>query len=555
MKRQDFSRRLRPLALAVLLSVGATAAHADDREALERLRQTTLNIINALVETGVLTRERANELIRDAEAKAEFQVRLAREKAGELPPPGEEKKPAPVRVQYIPESTKKEIRDQIRKEVLSQAREEHWADPNVLPSWLDKIKLGGDILTRYQFDNYDSTNTKPRDYVYSSPGATTRQGNFANTGDSVGNTTDDMSQLRLRVRLAADIKMSKDTTAGLRIASGNSDSRVSTTQTLGSTFNKYSLWLDRGFIKHSLSDYFHLSAGRMANPFASSDLVWDDNINFDGLSLNVRDRLADGFVPYATMGVFPLATESQPKTGFSRTLLAAQIGAANDLSAKTRGSLGLAYYRYRNLEGRPDGDSSYLPTQTNSYGNTEYSSSQRQKGNTLVRLNAPSDSSTTNIWGLASKFAPLHLGSSLDYARSDTLHFVASADFVKNMAFDRNEIEKRTGVRLTDGSATGYQFRMLVGTPAVRKKSEWNASLTFRRLGSDAVPDAFAEGTLGGGGTNVRGYIMGFNYGVDSGTVLGFKYLSGSSIDSPTTRNSSDKFRLNTWQMDLGVGF
>jgi hypothetical protein len=98
-------------------------------------------------------------------------------------------------------------------------------------------------------------------------------------------------------------------------------------------------------------------------------------------------------------------------------------------------------------------------------------------------------------------------------------------------------------------------LKFLVGAPVLRKKGEWNASVAFRSLGSDAVPDAFADGTLGGGGTNVRGYILGFNYGLDTATTFGIRYLSGRNIDSPSMLSDSHTFKLNTLQVDMGVGF
>ncbi|MEC5386792.1 putative porin [Uliginosibacterium sp. H3] len=562
---------LRPIALAVMLIAASGAAHADERESMEVLKQTTLNLINALVENGVLTREKANELIRTAEEKAARTVALSDPKpdgaatgavagaavAGTLAGAAA---PAPVRVQYIPESTKKEIRDQIRKEVLAQAREEHWADPNVIPSWLDRIKLSGDVLARYQFDNFASSNTPPIDYdqaTNTTPGVMTRNAPLADNGFSSGNTQNDLNTERLRVRLGIEAKLTDAVRTEVRIATGSTDSRVSTTQPLGSAFNKYSLWLDRGFISYDPIQWVDVKAGRMSNPFVGSDLMWDDNLNFDGITFNVRDKKADGFVPYATFGAFPLQTESAPARPFSRTLFAVQAGAATDVSTKTRARFGLAYYNFHNLEGHVESEDNYLTgvgALTPTYANTEYQAGMRQKGNTLVRINAANDSSAT-IWGLSSRFKPIHLGFGFDNARTDAMHLIFSGDYVKNLAYDRNEIQGRTGVAPTDGSSSGYQLKFLVGTPAVRRKGEWNASVAFRNLGSDAVPDAFVDGTLGGGGTNLRGYILGFNYGLDLATTFGVRYMNARNIDSPSMVSDAHTFKQNTLQMDLGVGF
>jgi len=68
--------RSKPLVRAMTL-VLATAALApgaraadDERQSLEVLRQTTLNLIEALVEQGVFSRDKADAMVRAAEAKA-----------------------------------------------------------------------------------------------------------------------------------------------------------------------------------------------------------------------------------------------------------------------------------------------------------------------------------------------------------------------------------------------------------------------------------------------------------------------------------------------------
>ena len=85
------------------LAVGQPAI-ADDRESLETLRETTLNLIDALVEQGIFSREKADAMVKAAQAKA------AKAATREKP-----KGSTPVRVQYVPETVKNEIRDQLRQ--------------------------------------------------------------------------------------------------------------------------------------------------------------------------------------------------------------------------------------------------------------------------------------------------------------------------------------------------------------------------------------------------------------------------------------------------------
>ncbi|MCX6978890.1 MAG: putative porin, partial [Verrucomicrobia bacterium] len=160
-------------------------------------QNVTINLINRLVERGILPKEDAVSLIKQAEADAT----LAREQAAatqaavseaqaiisqSLPslaippqnPPTPDIPPysgqSSVRVTYIPESVKAQMRDEIKNQVLAQARDERWANPQSIPEWTTRIRLFGDVRTRYEgiffadgndntgaFPNFNAINTNP----------------------------------------------------------------------------------------------------------------------------------------------------------------------------------------------------------------------------------------------------------------------------------------------------------------------------------------------------------------------------------------------------------
>lgn len=127
--------KLTPLALALSVGLMAAApAHANERESLETLRQTTLNLIEALVETGVLPREKADALIQAAREKAQAQAQA--QAAADAAATPTEATPAKrvLRVPYVPESVRAQIRDEVKEEIITQARAERWGVPGA-PSW------------------------------------------------------------------------------------------------------------------------------------------------------------------------------------------------------------------------------------------------------------------------------------------------------------------------------------------------------------------------------------------------------------------------------------
>lgn len=526
-------------ALVGLLAAGQPAL-ADDRESLETLRETTLNLIDALVDQGIFSREKADAMVKAAQAKA------AKSAVREKP-----KGAAPVRVQYVPETVKNEIREQLRQEVLAQAKAERWAEPNAVPSWLDRIKWEGDVRVRYQTEIFDKSNATPADYEAASVASgATRAAGFTSLS---ANTTKDRERFRLRARLGMLARLSDDWSAGIRLATGNSTDRVSTNQTMGQDFNKYQLLVDRVYVKYDPAEWLSVSGGRIANPWLSTDLVWDEDLNFEGFAATLKTNLAAGdFQPFLTVGAFPLR-EDGPPSKTSRWLRGVQVGAKWQLASNTRLNFGAAFYDFDNLAGRPESDSTYL-SGDGSYGQYEYGANLRQKGNTLFRTNAPLAGADASIWGLASKFRPVNLTASLDLAHFDPVHVVLTADFVKNTAFDRGEILRRTGLTLTDGKDYGFLYKVVVGMPKLAQRHDWQASFAYRYLGSEATVDAFTDSDFGLGGTNLKGYQLGMNYAVDPNAWLSLRWMSAESINS-FSLDPAHRFGFDLLQADVNVRF
>jgi hypothetical protein len=549
---------LHPLAAALALALLAPPALADEREALESLRATTLNLINALVDSGAITRQRADELIKSAQA---------RPAAVWGTPARPVDTPNAVRVPYVPEVVRNQIRDEVKNDVIAQAKAERWAEPNKLPGWLDRFEFYGDVRVRGQADLYADDNTAPIDYDLSldrSSGLTTRHAELADSGRLDGNTRDSVPTLRLRARLGVIARVSESTSAEIRLASGSNNSATSTNQTLGNGLGKYSFWLDRASIDHTAAPWLSVSAGRMANPWQDSELAWDEDLNFDGIALKLRLPQRPELGAYATVGAFPLYSESQPRRPNATWLYGGQVGLAWALSADTRVKASLALYQFHNLEGIKESDSELDPVSlspiTATYGDSAYPSGLRRKGNTLFRINAPSDAGST-LWGLASRFRPVHASVGVELRQFFPTLVTVSADYLKNTAFDRTEILARTGVALGDGKDDGYQLKLTLGTPTVRYRGDWNASLAWRYLGSDVMPDGFVDSDFGLGGTNQRGFVLGGSYGLDSRTALTLRYLAAKSIDSTTMRTptllnpGAGRLAVDVLQADIQVRF
>ena len=556
-------QQLAVLITAALLSV-AGLAHADERTEVETARLTTLNLIQALVDSGVLTQEKADKLIADAKAKAQATVAalpvpvpvvatIPQSTSTEVGADGKKV----VHVAYIPEATKREMRDQIKAEVLAQSKSERWGNPGTLPDWLDRISISGDVRVRNEYVKLNQAN--------SAPGAGLTDGVFTRAPNLVGgsltgllptgDTQNNFDFSSLRARLNIDAKVSGMVTAGVTLSTGNTNSRNSLSQNMGQNFNYYSVVIDKAFVKLDLTPNLSFTGGRMGNPFFSTDLLFAENVDFEGFALSTKFNLTPNLQVFGTAGWFPLRMDL-PGTSTGRNLGALQAGLNWNLTPKAQFKVAASMYDYVNVVGTAETNTTET-TASNYVSRYEYPANFRQMGNTLFIINAPDDPNVN--WGLASKFKEVDLVASLDLAQSDTFHVILTSDYVKNIGFDRNDIFKRTGYNLTDGKNTGYQEAIQIGAPLIKERGDWNVSLAYRYLGSDAVLDAFVHPDFGLGSTNVKGEILTLNYGIYKNTWLTGRYLSSNLIDSivPQHAHSDIPTKLNTdvVQLELNTRF
>lgn len=556
MNRSNRHKRNAAALLAAILISAPFAAYAEERDDLEKLRATVLSLIDTLVKNRILPKDKADAMMREAESRAN--TRLA-----QMPPPemGADGKKI-VRVPYVPEAVKVQMREQIKAEVLAETRAERQGGLAAMDSG-SRFQFEGDLRLRWETTLNDKANTPSVAYAFANPNLTRAADIWGNASNGIHNfnTQEDTMRTRLRVRLGVNAAVTDKVSAGVSIATGSTTGPTSTNQTMGQGFNKYTVVLDRAFIKYEPEPWLSMSGGRMRNPYFSTDLVWDEDVNFEGFVLALKPRLDPWPSAFFTAGWFPLSINN-PKQFSDRSLVAVQGGVDWQIGMKeSRVKLAAAVYNYHGIEGVAQTQASFLSAPD--YLSSEYGMGYRQRGNTLFRINAPpgggvGNDNNTN-WGLASPFRELNLTGMVDIAQLDPFHVVLTGDFVKNLGFNRNEIQRRTGVNISDGHSMGYLGRIQVGTPKITKRGDWSVSMAYRYLGSDAVLDAFADSDFGLGGTNNRGTILGMNYGVDKNTWVSARWLSSKLIESlvPSTSAASfnTKFSVDLLQFDLNTRF
>lgn len=565
--------RLSTLAVASILCVSANLARADERTDLEQLRATTMSLMQALIDAGLLSKEKAEEIVRQARGKAAATAAAGADAQAKDATPTEPKSKV-VRVPYVPESLKAEMREQIKQDVLAQAHEERWGDPGALPEWTRSIRVEGDLRVRHQRDLFSRYNN-PTDDVEGGFAYQTSNRNPLAWAPDLANSQTDRDRLTVRARFGIASKLSDDFSAGIRVSTGNGSGPVSVSQTQGNYLNKYATFFDQAYIRYNHHGETIAVAGRFGNPFYSTDLSWPDDINFDGVALSYKPGLGTGHSAFVTVGAFPLQ-EFETLRG-DKWLYGAQVGASLNIAPSVQFRAGLAFYDFHGVEGMSD---TGLGATNDFYRRpnlaTEYPVGIRQKGNTLMRINnggtlaAGDDLGKASTWGLASKFRPLDLNTEVTFLQFFPITVKASLDFIKNLGFDETDIHARGGAVLNGYAVAkqnnALQAKLTVGVDRIERAGQWQSFLTFRRFERDAWLDAFTDTTWHLGGTNYQGWSIGGQFGIAPRTSIGARWTSTRNLHDntlyydPTAGKSFRGFsdavlKINVLQFEINTRF
>jgi hypothetical protein len=124
-----------------------------------------------------------------------------------------------------------------------------------LSSSITELKLSGDFRYRWQYDDRQAQVASP-------------------------NHVDQRSRHRFRLRLNADVTLTDGFYAGFALESGQASD--SGNQTFENGFDDYNIFISKAFLGWKPNDWFNITLGKFKNPFYTTDLVWDPDINPQG---------------------------------------------------------------------------------------------------------------------------------------------------------------------------------------------------------------------------------------------------------------------------------
>jgi len=542
------SRALRAAAALVALALApALAAHADDeRQSLETLRNTVVNLLQALVDQGVISKERAQEMVRAAQEKAAADAAASLAQSGVTSKEDE----GAVRVPYVPQIVQDQIAKQVAEQVkpavvadvVKEAKTEKWGVPGALADWLTRTRLYGDLTLREEGVFYSALNAPEYNYF-----AINNAGGITQAGTNAFLDTDENRiRFRGRARLGVETQVSDSVTAGIRIATGNTSDLVSETQTLDGT-SPYTFGVDELYIRLDERNaqrfpWLTVVGGRFLNPYETpTNLIFHQDLAFTGASATGRLGLGDGS-PEQTDVFLTLGGHQLQEIEFSprdKWLVGAELGTNLYWLENQHLRLTGAFYDYFNVTG--------ILNPANSPGLYNYTAPNFLRlGNTLFNIdgNVPNDAS--QLYALASKYRLANLNATYSYAIG--AHTLAvTADAVRNFGFHEAQVEGNTGYYVAPRTK-GYQTEVSFGGPEVDKAGAWRVILGYRYLQRDAVIDGYTDSDFHFGGTNARGYYVAGTYGFTHNLWGRIRYMSSNEIDGPT-------YDVDTLQIDLNTHF
>jgi hypothetical protein len=517
-------------------------------------------MLELMVQKGLVSRADADNIIRRSTVQPVIQASAA--------PVAE---PGVKTIPYIPAPVRDEIKDELRSEVRQEAKSEGWGNPSTVPDWLSRFTLSGDVRVRAegvvedggnfdQFPNFNAINTGTGfDVSPSNP-----------KNPPFLNTTKDRFLPRVRARLDVQGEVNDWINVELRLATGNDSSPVSPNQTLGGgngDFSKYSLWLDRADVRLTPLPGLRIDLGRFANPFWTTDLLFYNDLNFDGAAAQYRHALpfVDGVTGFGSVGVFPLENTalnfgSNDVGAFSsrdKYLGAVQAGAEWRATPDIKLTAAASYFDFGDLQGKFSAPCLFSQDACNTDDSRPLF---QQFGNSVIPIRtivpdpaaAPGTSPEVQYFGLASKFQVLELHGQVDVASFDPVLVRLEGEYVRNMAFDRSDVAKLGPVNNFgdggnfEGGGNGWFTNLVVGKPDLKTRGDWLLSAGYKFVKSDAVPDAFNDPDFHLGGTNAEGFILGAGYAFAENANLMLRWLSAREISGPPYANNVIQLDLNT---------
>jgi hypothetical protein len=386
------------------------------------------------------------------------------------------------------------------QQMMTEAKEEARAEiaqgkNETLPKWLQTTKFKGDLRIRYQGET--RTGSKHRD------------------------------RGRFRLRYGFETKPNELMKVAFKMASGenkknNGPEQTSTNQTFTNAFQNKHIWIDQAYVDFTpfaasdmavLKD-LKLTGGKFPNPYYTTDLVWDSDINPEGGVIRVTPQFGS-VKSFFSFGFHPLGEDSSDSN--DPKLYAWQAGFSTKVLDRNMKLAG-AYYNYDDIKGMP-GDKwspNYTPTGTNTFD-----------GGTNLKYDY-------NIVAFTGEFSPFDITMPVV---NQNMPFTVLFDYANNVV---SHVPNHTAWLL--GCKLGK----------AKEKGTFELFYNYREIGQNAVVAYLNDSDFHAGGTGAKGHKFGIVYALMPNSTLGMNYLI---TDPYKVLATGSKKHIDIYQVDWVTKF
>jgi len=449
------------------------------------------------------------------------------------------------------------LKDQEAEQIRSQLSRDYAANTPAgklnISSSVKELKLSGDVRLRYQYDNQ----------AFQVDNTTAAVPNLANGENQ-------RTRYRLRLRVNADYKLADDFFAGFGLQTEQKNDSGNQTMADGTTVNvhqNYNIYINKAFIGWNGIPGITIVGGKQVNPFYTTDLVWDADINPAGITERIEfNKFVDlGPLELALVGGQFVASDgtenssANNKANRDAIIYQTQLVAGVKLTDDVKVTVAPGYYTSNGAQLNGDGGGE------NNWSKWAASGIDQLRG--LRVYTAPGDVSfkvagkpAKVLWDLAWNADATNRTNLYNGSGNTTANLGATNTVGPGLPATTGAASTLANkLKYSDRDSLAYLVGFSIGEN--KKKGDWSLLANYRQVGLSAIDPNINDSDWALSYTNMAGFKVGFMYNLGDATTIGSTFYQANNLRTDLGSGisgvgpGSGANAVQVLQVDLSVKF
>ncbi len=342
---------------------------------------------------------------------------------------------------------------------------------------------------------------------------------------------------RFRFRAGLKLKPADDLEIGTRFATG-SGYQNTTNQSFDGHGRGKGIFLDRAYALWTPHDLIQIVGGKFKNPLLTSSLVWDPDVNPEGVAELFTFKVTEGARLFGVLGMWFIEELKIKESDSDPTLFTAQLGAQIAPAKKVKIKLAGTYYNFYNLntlewdDGMLDDTAEFLGY-NNKYGQQMFFDA---NGKLLNKFEC-----MEGVIKLDCKLLPVPISIFSSYV----VNLASDLSDLTNKAVDPGDSDPVDLFAYgNDDRDMGWQAGLSLGKK--KKKGDWHLKYFYQVLEDYAFPAVFVDSDFHGGGTNNKGhYAQGKYFLTDNVILAATGFITQRDAESKDGQKDEDRIQVD----------